>query len=175
MRPALFENTPSFWCETLRSFGHIGYGGADFAEVLTTAQRIREGDFDSWCDEWLPTADRVAEVAREAERRQHPASARDAWLRASNSYRSAEFFLHGNPGDLRIEHAYGASVAAFRSATALSGRPVAPVEIPFEDHVPHSTLLVLDDELGAHGHAGARRLASARIADRLDETLRPTA
>ncbi|MFK0216690.1 alpha/beta fold hydrolase [Streptomyces vinaceus] len=133
MRPALFENNSSFWFETLRSFGHIAYGGADFGEVLTTSQRIREGDFDSWYDEWLVTADRVAAVAREAERKQHKVSARDAWLRASNYYRSAEFFLHGNPGDPRIDHAYEASVAAFKSAMALSERPVTPVEIPFEN------------------------------------------
>ncbi|MEU6171717.1 alpha/beta fold hydrolase [Streptantibioticus parmotrematis] len=136
MRPVLFGNNPSFWYETLRSFGHIAYGGADFGEVLTTAQRIREGDFDSWYDEWLLTADRVADVAREAERGGHPVSARDAWLRASNYYRSAEFFLHGNPADPRIDHVYEASVAAFRSAVALSERPVTPVEIPFE----HTTL-----------------------------------
>ncbi|MGV9933732.1 alpha/beta hydrolase family protein [Streptomyces olivaceoviridis] len=133
MRPVLFEDNPSFWFETLRSFGHIAYGGADFGEVLTTAQRIRGGDFDSWYDEWLATADRVAEVAREAEQAGHRVSAHDAWLRASNYYRSAEFFLHGNPADPRIEHAYQASVTAFRSAAALSDRPVTPVEIPFEN------------------------------------------
>ena len=29
-------------------------------------------------------------------------SARDGWLKASNYYRAAPFFLHGNPKDPRI-------------------------------------------------------------------------
>jgi hypothetical protein len=53
MQPLIFTKETTFWYETLRSFGHIAYGGADFGEVVTTAQRIAEGDHDSWHDEWL--------------------------------------------------------------------------------------------------------------------------
>ncbi|MEU8362878.1 hypothetical protein AB0C27_43365 [Nonomuraea sp. NPDC048882] len=49
--PLIFEKDITFWYETLRSFGHIAYGGADFGEVVTTAQRITEGDYDSWHDQ----------------------------------------------------------------------------------------------------------------------------
>lgn len=122
MKPIIFEKDPTFWYETLRSFGHIAYGGADFGEVLVTAQRIVEGDYDSWHDEWLATADRVA---AEAER----LGARDGFLRASNYYRSAEFFLHGNPADPRIDHAYERGVACFLKAIPPH---VSPVEIPYE-------------------------------------------
>ncbi|WP_214324266.1 alpha/beta hydrolase family protein [Nonomuraea sediminis] len=127
MRPIVFDKDPSFWYETLRSFGHIAYGGADFGEVVTTAQRITEGDYDSWHDEWLATADRVAGEVGLLDR----IGARDAWLRASNYYRSAEFFLHGDPSDPRIDAAYARQVACFRKYAEMTG--IEPVEIPYED------------------------------------------
>ncbi|MET7361390.1 alpha/beta hydrolase [Streptomyces sp. NPDC005562] len=133
MKPLFFADHPSFWYETLRSFGHIAYGGADFGEVVTTAQHITAGDYDSWHDQWLATADRVAEQADTSLAGGHRVSARDGFLRASNYYRSAEFFLHGDAADPRIRHAYDASVAAFRRAAELFSPVIEPVEIPYED------------------------------------------
>ncbi|MCA2229350.1 alpha/beta hydrolase family protein [Nonomuraea aurantiaca] len=135
MRPLFFPDNPQFWYETLRTFGHIAYGGADFGEVVTTCQRITAGDYDSWHDEWLSTADRVAAEGRGALTAGHRVSARDAFLRASNYYRCAEFFLHGNAADPRIRHAYDASVDSFRQAAALFTPAVEPVEIPYEGTV----------------------------------------
>ncbi|HUR05078.1 MAG TPA: dipeptidyl aminopeptidase, partial [Nonomuraea sp.] len=126
MRPIIFEKDPTFWYETLRSFGHIAYGGADFGEVLVTAQRITEGDYDSWHDEWLATADRVAAEAERSLAAGHEVSARDGFLRASNYYRSAEFFLHGDPSDPRVDSAYDRQVACFRTFAGMSG--IEPVE-----------------------------------------------
>jgi hypothetical protein len=51
MKPVLFPEDPQFWFETLRIMGHATYGGADIGEVLTTAQNIVPGDYDSWHDE----------------------------------------------------------------------------------------------------------------------------
>ncbi|WP_234351323.1 hypothetical protein [Streptomyces sp. H021] len=48
MKPLLFPNNVQFWYETLRSMSHIAYGGADFGEVVSTGERITEGDYDSW-------------------------------------------------------------------------------------------------------------------------------
>lgn len=125
MQPMIFEKDSTFWYETLRSFGHIAYGGADFGEVLTTVQRITEGDYGSWHDEWLVTADLTAAEAERALARGHRVSARDAFLRASNYYRCAGFF----PG---TGTAHPESVACFRSAIALWPTAVEPVEIPYE-------------------------------------------
>jgi len=128
MKPMFFPDDSQFWYETLRTLGHITYGGGDFGEVAYTAQRITAGDYDSWHDEWLATADRVAGYARTTS----GVSARDAYLRASNYYRSAEFFLHGNTGDPRIQHAYELSVQCFREFAALSTPKIEPIEIPYE-------------------------------------------
>ncbi|MFD9637561.1 alpha/beta hydrolase family protein, partial [Streptomyces violascens] len=137
MKQILFPNNIQFWYETLRSMSHIAYGGADFGEVLSTAERITEGDFGSWYTEWAATADRVAGEAETALKAGHRVSARDGFLRASNYYRSAEFFLHGHPCDPRHDDAYDRSVECFKAAAALYTTPrIEPVEIPYE----HTTL-----------------------------------
>ncbi|MEU6212121.1 alpha/beta fold hydrolase [Streptomyces sp. NPDC047023] len=133
MKQLLFPDNIQFWYETLRSMSHIAYGGADFGEVVTTGERITEGDYDSWYTEWIATADRVAGEAEKALAAGHRISARDGFLRASNYYRSAEFFLHGNPCDARHDHAYDRSVTCFRAAAALFTPVIEPVEIPYED------------------------------------------
>ncbi|MER0483741.1 alpha/beta fold hydrolase [Streptomyces sp. Edi2] len=145
MEPLFFPHNSHFWFETLRSFGHIAYGGADFGEVVVTTERITAGDHDSWHDEWLATADRVADEGRTALAGGHRVSARDAFLRASNYYRNAEFFLHGDAADPRIRHAYDASVRCFRQAAALFTPVIEPVEIPYEDTVLPGYLYRADD------------------------------
>ncbi len=137
MRPLLFTDDPQFWYETQRALGHSAYGGAEVGEVLATAARITAGDYDSWHDEWTATADRVAAEAEAAALRGHRTTAASGLLRASNYYRSAEFFLHGDPADPRIDAAYDRSVAAFRHALRLLDADVEPVTIPYEGTVLH--------------------------------------
>jgi len=137
MQPVLFADDPQFWYETQRVLGHAAYGGADTGEALVTARRITAGDYDGWHDEWLATADRIAEEAEAALKAGRPVTARDGLLRASNYYRAAEFFLHGNPEDPRIAHSYQRMVACFGQAVTLLTPPVEPVRIPFEGTVLH--------------------------------------
>ncbi|MER7582606.1 alpha/beta fold hydrolase [Kitasatospora sp. NPDC097691] len=145
MKQLLFPNNIQFWYETLRSMSHIAYGGADFGEVVSTGERIVEGDYASWYTEWMATADRVAGEADKALAAGHRISARDGFLRASNYYRSAEFFLHGHPCDPRHDHAYDRSVACFRAAAALFTPVIEPVEIPYEDTTLPGYLYRVDD------------------------------
>ncbi|MFD8693619.1 alpha/beta hydrolase family protein [Kitasatospora purpeofusca] len=145
MKQLLFPNNIQFWYETLRSMSHIAYGGADFGEVVSTAERIVEGDYASWYTEWLATADRVSGQAEKALAAGHRVSARDGFLRASNYYRSAEFFLHGHPCDPRHDHAYDRSVDCFRSAAALFTPIIEPVEIPYEGTTLPGYLYRVDD------------------------------
>jgi hypothetical protein len=137
MKPVLFADDPQFWFETLRTLGHAAYAGADIGEVLTTAQNIVAGDYDSWHDEWLATADRIAAEAETQLTAGHRTSARDGLMRASNYYRAAEFFLHGDPTDPRIDHAYHRSTQCFQGAAALFIPAIEVVEIPYEDTILH--------------------------------------
>lgn len=132
----LFPDDVQFWFETVRAFGNAEYGGAQFGEVLATSARIKTGDYDSWYEAWNATADRTAKEAADQLAHGHKISARDGFLRASNYYRSSEFFLHGAPKDPRIARAYRLSVDCYKHCAALYDPPIAPVEIPYE----HTTL-----------------------------------
>lgn len=128
----LFQDDPQFWYETVRLFGAADYGGALFGEVIAIAQRVKAGDYDSWYDANNAFADRIADEAERQLKRGHAVSARDGFLRASNYYRSSEFFLHADPDDKRVKRAYERSVACYRSAAARYAPAIEPVEIPYE-------------------------------------------
>jgi dienelactone hydrolase len=137
MKPLFFPTDSQFWFETLRVFGHTAYGGADVGEVMITADRIVAGDYESWYREWLATAERVEGLAKASLERGHRVSARDAFLRASNYFRSAEFFLHGAEEDPRAGVVYERQVACYRAAAALFDPPIEAVTIPYEGTVLH--------------------------------------
>jgi alpha-beta hydrolase superfamily lysophospholipase len=128
----LFADDAQFWFETLRMFGADEYGGASFGEVLATSAQIRAGDYDSWYAAWNDIADRIAAEAEGQLAKSAPVSARDSFLRASNYYRSSEFFLHATPKDPRVARAYERSVACYKAAAKLYDPPIEPVEIPYE-------------------------------------------
>ena len=127
----VFEDQ-TFSFELLRTIGYAPYGGADIGECLVTASQIRKRDFESWYEHWSATARRVHALADDALRQGERVSAREAYLRASNYYRTAEFFLHGNPHDPRILAAWGNSRTTFRQAVTLMDTPVEEVLIPYE-------------------------------------------
>jgi pimeloyl-ACP methyl ester carboxylesterase len=133
VEPVIFPNDPQFWYETQRILGHAAYGGSDTGEVLATAQQIVPGDYDSWHDQWLATAERISADAEASLVKGHLVTARDGFLRASTYYRSAEFFLHGRGEDARIARAYERQVESFRWAAALFDSPIEPVAIPYDD------------------------------------------
>ena len=130
MRIVFEDQTFSF--ELLRTIGYAPYGGADIGECLVTASQIREGNFESWYEQWSKTARRVHALADSALQQGKRVSAREAYLRASNYYRTAEFFLHGNPHDPRILATWGNSRTTFRQAVKLMDTPVEEVLIPYE-------------------------------------------
>jgi alpha-beta hydrolase superfamily lysophospholipase len=128
----LFKDDPEFWFEISRLFGSADYGGALFGEVIAIAKNIKSGDYDSWFDAHSVVANRLADEAAGQLRKGHKISARDNYLRASSYYRSAEFFLHANPGDPRVKRAYERSVASYQASAALFTPAIEPVEIPYE-------------------------------------------
>lgn len=128
---AVFRD-PLFALQSMRPLGSIYYGGADLGECFSTYERIVDGDVESWYREWTVTADRVYALAEESRAKGHPASAREAYLRASTYYRQNYLMLFGVPVDPRLVDAFDRQAEAFRQAAALFPAPVEPVEIPFE-------------------------------------------
>jgi pimeloyl-ACP methyl ester carboxylesterase len=137
VQPVLFTEDPQFWYETQRVLGHTAYGGADTGEVLATAQRITAGDYDSWNKQWVALADRLAGEAERSLAKGHAISARDGLMRASTYYRSAEFFLHADPGDPRVKYSYERSVSCFAEAGRIFTPPIEPVSVPYDGTVLH--------------------------------------
>ncbi|HEY6535133.1 MAG TPA: alpha/beta hydrolase [Candidatus Nitrosocosmicus sp.] len=125
-------NDPTFSLLLLRTIAETYYKGADIGECLSTAYRIIEGDFESWYEEWLKTARRIHSYADECMSKDHTISARDAYLRASNYYRTAEFLLV-EPEDPRIQNTIDLSKECFRKAVPLFPFVVDCIEIPYKE------------------------------------------
>jgi pimeloyl-ACP methyl ester carboxylesterase len=141
----LFDNE-SFSFETLRAAGFANYGGAELGEVLVTARAIRDGNEGDWHREWKATAARVRSLAEGSLADGHRVSAREAFLRASNYYRTAEFFLRERPAtDPEVAELFAASTDTFRSAAELLDTPVRPVSIPYEGTTLPGYLFLADD------------------------------
>ncbi|HEY3365737.1 MAG TPA: alpha/beta fold hydrolase [Symbiobacteriaceae bacterium] len=120
----------AFSFELLRAVSYVPYQGADLGECLATAARIKEGDMESWYVEWHRTAGRVAEIARHSLAGGHRVSAREAFIRAHNYYRTAEFFLKSD--DPRLLPCFECSRTTFRQGMALLDTPCETVAIPYE-------------------------------------------
>ena len=131
-RVPFFPDNEEYWFEALRAFGSCSYGAADFGEVMSTINRIASGDDEGWYTEWNATAERVFAEAEKQRAAGHRVSARDGYLRASNYFRTSEFFLHGNHEDPRIQSAYKKSITSYQLGCPLYDTPILPVEIPYE-------------------------------------------
>src|SRR5262245_24764229 len=114
------------------ALGSAYYRCADVGECLATASRIKDGDIDSWFDEWIATADRVRQIAEDAERKGHSISARDAYLRASNYYGTAFFFVLGTKDTSRSLATWRIHRACFDKALDRWPTPVEKIAIPYE-------------------------------------------
>ena len=125
---------PNFSFEFLRVLGKSIYGGSDINECFVTASRINEGDGESWFQEWNRTAERICRIAENCLAQGHTVSAREAFLRASNYYRCAEFFMHMDIGNIdpRAMDTYEKSVACFHQAMKLIPFACEQVRIPYD-------------------------------------------
>jgi alpha-beta hydrolase superfamily lysophospholipase len=138
-------NDSTFSALLLRTIAETYYKGADIGECLSTAYRIREGNFESWYNEWIRTAKRVHCFAEESDAKGHATSAREAYLRAANYYRTAAFLLIDSE-DTRLPLTIDRSKECFRKATSLFPFVVESIKIPYEGtflpgyfyHVPNN-------------------------------------
>jgi hypothetical protein len=129
-----------------RGLFHALYGGADFGEVTTTAGRIGDStSADDFYREWVATADRVAKIGDESAAAGQDVSARNAYLRASNYYRTSYLPLYGTPVDPRLVEAFERETDTFQKAAPLFSPPIEVLEIPFEDGSLPAYFVKVDD------------------------------
>ena len=141
----LFDDA-SFSFEALRAAGFANYSGADIGEVVATAQAIPDGDEASWHREWKATAERVEELGRKSLADGHRVSAREALLRASNYYRTAEFYRRDDPArDPEVTLLSARSRDAFITAMSLFEFGFEQVSVPYERTTLPGYLYRVDD------------------------------
>ena len=121
-----------FWSyQFRRALGETQEGGGAVSEVFQAASRMKQGDDDSWHEEWLRVAERNDRRGDEEEEKGHIRTAMNCWLRAADYYRSAEFWLL--PDDPRRLATFDKCERASRKWLRYIGGEV--VEIPYEKGV----------------------------------------
>jgi hypothetical protein len=101
----------------------------DLGEAMATALSIGKADADRWYDAW---SSRAGEVQRRAE--ELSGSSRCiAYLRASEYYRQAYFFLRHDLADPRLLEAYRKHVESFEAARSLLDVSVEACQVQTKD------------------------------------------
>jgi pimeloyl-ACP methyl ester carboxylesterase len=126
-------STDAFFEEqAIRTLAHMQFGGADLGECTVTMGCVPAGDALAWHREWTRTADRVAAIADACAAAGHEVSAREAYLRASNYYRTSYLMLFGEPPAPALVGAFEREQATFHEFASRAEPPLEPVEIPYE-------------------------------------------
>ncbi|KAH8878549.1 hypothetical protein GQ53DRAFT_859303 [Thozetella sp. PMI_491] len=117
-RPAMYPlSTDPQFSFNLAEFMALTYGGgAATGEILRAATQVVAGDFESYYREFKFLADSIHKVGVSTK---YPISRRDAFFRSATYYRAADFFLHGNWSDPRINALWESQLADYDAAIAL--------------------------------------------------------
>jgi pimeloyl-ACP methyl ester carboxylesterase len=105
-------------------------GSADVGEVLATARRVVRGDYGSWYAEWAALAEKTSRLADDSAHNGHGVTAAKAYLRATEYWRQAIFFIRHDLDDPRLLRGWRAHRAAFRRALSLLPWATTIDEIP---------------------------------------------
>jgi hypothetical protein len=128
-----FFNHEQFNFEFQFALGDVHYGAGDLGEMFSTADRIVDGDPDSWCQEWIATGRRVAAIADGCTKGGHNKSARAAYLRAAVYFAVALSAVDGTKdptallGPTFAEHR-----RCFDAYAELLEPPAEKIDIPYE-------------------------------------------
>lgn len=121
--------------QLIRLIGESHNGGGDFGEINRAAIKMKVGDQESWHSEWMGIAKHVETLADEANSSGNSITARQAYFRASNYYRMADFYLDRN--DPRELPTYEKHVNLFKRGAELGTPKIESVTIPFEGSSLH--------------------------------------
>ncbi|PVI05805.1 hypothetical protein DM02DRAFT_684252, partial [Periconia macrospinosa] len=107
-----------FHFELLVPLGESIYGGADIGPILRTAKNITPGDFDSFSTAFFNLANYKKSQAEDPALAYNPVNVRESWFAASTYFCRADFYLHVNWDDPRINIYWGEQISAFDKAIA---------------------------------------------------------
>jgi hypothetical protein len=152
-------------------------GSADLGEMMVAAGQIVPGDNDSWWTAWSEFAGRVEDAAEWMKGHDHHVGAAQAYLRATEYWRQAIFFIRHDLDDERLQRGWRRHRAAFRSALPLlpweseigelpwgGGRITAYLLRPAGARAPRPTIILPSgfDSPAEAGYAATAYMALAR-------------
>jgi len=130
MRP--FFKDESFNFQTEVTLGATYHQAADVGEVLATVERIRNGQAQSWVDEWSATADRLAGEATASAEAGRSHSAAHQFLRVSMYYSVASYVADGTWDPTLFARLWEKHRAAWDRFVDLTDLQIEQIEIPYE-------------------------------------------
>lgn len=123
-----WKSSEAFYYQGVRSMGHAQYQGASVTEAMKVLSNIEVDNAEDWYEEWTKMANYQIQIAENASDNR---SKGNSLLRASNYYRTAEFFLPTE--DSRRLVSYEKSRDAFVLALPLLEIDHQIWDIPFQD------------------------------------------
>ncbi|HEX6116077.1 MAG TPA: prolyl oligopeptidase family serine peptidase [Solirubrobacterales bacterium] len=128
-----FFKNDQFDFETRLSLGSAYRGAVDAGELLATVERIKDGDYESWFEEFKATGARVREIAERAARAGHEVSAREAYLRASTYLFTSTSSLDGTDDPDRLVPVWREHRDCFDEFAARLVPAAEKIRIPYEE------------------------------------------
>ncbi len=142
---ATFTGDTDFDIQLAKTLSAATRGCADLGEALATADRVVPGDLGSWAREWTATADAVLAEGDASLAEDHVVSARRCYLRATEYYRQALFYVREDLDAADLHAAYKAHVGAFRAALPLLPAASEIMDLETGDVVARGYLLRPED------------------------------
>jgi dienelactone hydrolase len=138
---------PDLDFETLFVFGSIGYGCAEFGEMVTVVNQVNAAgaSYQTYYEAFWALATRTGALAGRELAAGHTASARGAYLRAASYYDMCLYFILGTTARAQEACAYAAVQNCWQRASQLFDPPFEPVRIPYAGSWLPGYLLRPDD------------------------------
>ena len=126
-----FSSSFMFDFELTRILGSASSGGCDVGEFKSAVGKIKKNDAESWHAAWKEQGERAERIGDEAAKAGFKVPARNAYLRASNYFRTTPYMFAND--DARVISFAERSIGNFRRAATLMDGEVVFVEIPYEN------------------------------------------
>lgn len=82
--------------QLLRQLGSAYYGGTSIGETLSCVSFMQDENADAWAEQFLKLAHKQELDAINRLQKHHYISSKEQFLKATNSYRSVEYFIHSH-------------------------------------------------------------------------------
>jgi dienelactone hydrolase len=128
----LLYRDPSYDGQLARTVSAALVHAADIGEAMATGRRVGRLSGRTWYDAWSKTAAVAQAVGERALLGGDKVTARRGFLRASEYYRQAYYFLRADLDDSRLKQAYAGHVETFGAAIALMDHGAESVRIPYQ-------------------------------------------